>query len=64
MERKTTRTSKQMHELKQWITMRLEFIEQIIVEAQSCHNYGKETEYLGMKNAYKECLKRLGKTVT
>lgn len=61
MERKTPRTSKQVRELMQWLNHRLDFVEQIIVEAHESHNYGKETEYLGMKSAYKECLKRLAK---
>ena len=46
-------------ELIEWINCKLRFIDKIIAQARACSNYGKEIQYVGMRDAYLEFLKKL-----
>ena len=50
----------QVEELTDWINIKLRFIDAIIKEARLSRNYGKETQYRGMREAYLEFLNKLG----
>ncbi len=50
---------KQLQELRRWLNTKLSFINSIIEEAQSNHNYGRETQYVGMRQAYQDMLNKL-----
>ncbi len=50
---------KKTQDLRDWINMKLRFINSIIKQAQLSHNYGKETQYVGMREAYLEFLNML-----
>ncbi len=50
---------KQLDELNKWLDLKLEFVNTIIKEAKTSKNYGKETQYQGMKDAYIECINQL-----
>lgn len=52
---------KQREEMTDWINMKLKFINAIIKEAQLSHNYGKEAQYCGMREAYLEFLQKISK---
>lgn len=50
---------KAIEELSDWIQVKLKFIDSIIREAKSSCNYGKEIQYVGMREAYVEFLNKL-----
>ena len=45
--------------MSNWINMKLKFINAIIKQAQQSHNYGKEIQYAGMREAYLEFLQKI-----
>jgi hypothetical protein len=51
--------SKNRQEMSDWINMKLKFINAIIKQAQLSHNYGKEIQYAGMREAYLEFLQKI-----
>jgi hypothetical protein len=51
--------AKQLQELINWLRGQLKDTDSKIKESQVTHNYGKATQYEGMKEAYLECLKQL-----
>ena len=51
--------AKQTKDLIAWLKCRLNEADSKIKESQVVHNYGKATQYEGMKEAYLECLRKL-----
>lgn len=51
--------AKQTRDLINWLKSRLIDAESKIKESQITHNYGKATQYEGMREAYLECLRKL-----
>jgi len=52
---------KQEHiqDLISWLQRQVEFSSEIINQARETQNYGKETQYEGMREAYLKCIKKL-----
>jgi len=50
---------KQLLDLISWLRIKLAESESIIKEAKITHNYGKATQYEGMREAYLECLRKI-----
>lgn len=50
---------KQTKDLVFWLKARLVDAESKIKESHLTHNYGRATQYEGMREAYLECLRRL-----
>ena len=46
-------------ELVDWINNKLRYIDVVIQQAQEDSNYGKETQFKGMREAYQELLEKL-----
>ncbi len=51
--------AQQTRDLVAWLKARLTDAECKIKESQIIHNYGRATQYEGMKEAYLECLRKL-----
>jgi len=48
-----------VEDLEDWINCKLRFVEQVIQQSRANSNYGKETQYKGMRDAYQELLGKL-----
>lgn len=51
--------ARQTRDLISWLRLRLIDAESKIKESQLTHNYGRATQYEGMREAYLECLRKL-----
>jgi hypothetical protein len=51
--------AKQTRDLISWLKARLNEADMKIKESQIVHNYGRATQYEGMKEAYLETLRKL-----
>lgn len=50
---------KQLLDLITWLRVRLTESESVIKESKITHNYGRATQYEGMRDAYLECLRKI-----
>ena len=50
---------KQLLDLITWLRTKLAESETIIKEAKITHNYGRATQYEGMREAYLDCLRKI-----
>lgn len=50
---------KQLLDLVSWLRVKLSEADSKIKESKVTHNYGKATQYEGMRDAYLECLRKI-----
>lgn len=50
---------KQLLDLITWLRIKLVESEGIIKQSKISHNYGRATQYEGMRDAYLDCLRRI-----
>lgn len=50
---------KQLLDLISWLRIKLSETDSIIKESKVTHNYGRATQYEGMREAYLDCLRRI-----
>jgi hypothetical protein len=50
---------KQLQDLILWLRDKLSESESIIKESKITHNYGRATQFEGMRDAYLECLRKI-----
>lgn len=51
-------------EFAAWINAKLAKINETIIEAKNAHNYGKATQYAGMRDAYAEILEMVNREIS
>ena len=51
-------------EFAAWINAKLAKINELILEAKNNHNYGRATEYAGMRDAYLEVLELVNREIS
>ena len=51
--------TEQLHEMVQWLNQQISHINQSINEAHKENNYGRESQYEGMRDAFMRCLNKL-----
>jgi len=49
----------QLQQLLGWLNDQIRHVNHSISEAKESHNYGREAESVGMKQAYEKCLGKL-----
>jgi hypothetical protein len=52
----------QLQEMVQWLNQQITHINHSINEAHKESNYGRESQYEGMRDAFMRCLKKLNTT--
>lgn len=50
---------KQLLDLISWLRVKLAESESVIKESKITHNYGRATQFEGMRDAYLECLRKI-----
>jgi len=51
--------TEQLHEMVSWLQMQIEHSKEVINDARSNFNFGREAQYEGMREAYMQCLNML-----
>jgi hypothetical protein len=51
--------NEQLHELVKWLNMQIEHANKSIVDANKAHNFGREAQLEGMRDAFVRCLNML-----
>ncbi len=51
--------SEQLQEVVQWLNQQIMYANEVINEAHQTHNYGKEAQYEGVRDAFMRCLNKL-----
>ena len=49
----------QLHEMLTWLDDQISYANEAIHEAQATRNYGRESQYEGIRDAFTRCLNRL-----
>lgn len=57
----STMENKQANELIQWLTQQINHANEVISESHRTNNFGRETMYEGMRDAFMRCLNMLNK---
>ena len=51
--------TEQLQQMVQWLNHQIIYLNKSINEAHETHNYGRETQFAGMRDAYMSCLNKL-----
>jgi hypothetical protein len=51
--------SEQLQEVVQWLNQQILHVNEGIIEAHQTNNFGRETQYEGMRDAFVRCLNKL-----
>ncbi|MEO6884225.1 MAG: hypothetical protein ABI199_09400 [Bacteroidia bacterium] len=52
--------SEKLQELIRWLNVQIHHANEVIEESQRNRNYGRESQYEGIRDAFMRCLNKLG----
>jgi hypothetical protein len=53
--------TEQLQEVVHWLNQQISHVNEAIQEAHRTNNFGRETQYEGMRDAFMRCLNKLNK---
>jgi len=51
----------QLQEMVNWLSDQIDYANEAIHEAHNAHNYGRESQYEGIRDAFMRCLNKIKK---